>query len=162
VEETHFSSTYLTDLATRVRTWEVDRRDAAPVKREQYLQQPVADLLPEDMMDQLSELMGDAGGRVTVGSELSNNLNYNKAQAFVSFSVTCNNNLGTMQQVHSLVQPIVRQLTRDDLASMAMERDSYAQGGSIPGKVSGPPVKAAQAKGPVAKPAGAPKPSFRR
>jgi len=119
-------------------------------------------------MVQLNELMGDASGKVTVGGELSHNKNFNKAQAFVSFSVTCDNNLETMQQVHALIQPVVHQLILADLKDMTASRDAYAAGNSAPGKTSAPPAKAPATKGPklvagpVAGRVGVQKPNFRR
>lgn len=122
MEQTDYVGVGLTDLAKRQRGWEVENGP----RKEQTRQQPIAEVLPEDVMSKLEELAGDAGGKVVVGATLAHSKEYgNKAEAFVSFSVTTDNNLDVMREVHDFLQPLVRELVNKDLMEMMADRDSY-------------------------------------
>jgi len=144
-------------------------------------QQDVAAVLPEEVMGQLDQHLGNALGKVTVGGELSHSKEYGcSAKSFVSLSVTCDSSLETCQAVHDLVQPTVRALLNEDLNMMKEDRDAHLASEKpaapvfIPeGRVSpGPPqVKKIMPRTPnpmAAAPAvnavkkAPPKPSFRR
>lgn len=135
-----YSSTHLTDLTTRRCQW--TNEDGR--KRYRQRQQPIADVLPEETMSAIEQYIGDGGGRVSIGAELSNNENFKGAKSFVNISVTCNNDIDSCLAVHDLVQPVVRQLVNQDLQMMLEDRDAQAApnpAAAEPGRVSpGPPV----------------------
>ena len=91
-------------------------------------QQDIAAVLPEEVMAQLDEFLGNALGRVTVGGELSHSKEYGcSAKSFVSMSITCDNGLETCQAVHDIVHPTVRALLNEDLNMMKADRDQHLQ-----------------------------------
>lgn len=151
MEPTTLLGVGLIDRVSRHRAWEVDDGP----RKDQTRQHPLSEILPEDLMDKLTELAGDTKGKVTVGASLANSKEFgNKAEAFVSFSVTCDNNLATMQEVHDLVQPHVRDLVNRDLRDMMVDRDAHLKGAGATAKErvsTGPP----KAKGKLAPPPGA-------
>jgi hypothetical protein len=98
-------------------------------------------------MSAIEQYIGDGGGRVSVGAELSQSKDFYGAKAFVNISLSCNNDLETCMAVHDLVQPTVRQLVNQDVQMMVEDRDAYlaapapAQAAVEPGRVSpGPPA----------------------
>jgi acyl-CoA reductase-like NAD-dependent aldehyde dehydrogenase len=58
-----------------------------------------------------------------VSGSISSNHEFHKAEAFVSVSVTCNNNMDDVMNVHALVQPFVKDLVRVDHDEMSLLRD---------------------------------------
>ena len=91
-------------------------------------QQDIAAVLPEEVMAQLDEFLGNALGKVTVGGELSHSKEYGcSAKSFVSMSITCDNSLETCQAVHDIVHPTVRALLNEDLDMMKADRDQHLQ-----------------------------------
>ena len=150
----------LLDRVTRNRRWEIEKDDGKVTRREQSQQHPI----PEDIMAALEQHIGDAQAKITVGAEPGHSKEYGcKAQAFVSVSVTCNNNETDIGAVHGIVQPFVRQLVNADLDQMKEDRDTH-MGTTAPapttGKVSNPPR--ANAKPPTAQPVAAAKPGVQR
>ena len=158
---------YFKDLVRHRRTYYDD--DGKP--HEKNRQRPI----PEELMGDLEQYIGDGLGRVTVSAELGSSVAFgNKASAFVSISVTCNNNLGDCEQVHDIVQPYVKRLVEEDHKVMSDERDSYIAPDARlklpePGnQVAKPPTKKAAAKTNRPPPPGAgktkakAKPNFRR
>ena len=142
---------------SRNRRWAVEKDDGKVATREQSQQHP----LPEDIMAELEQHIGDAQAKVTVGAELGHNKEYGcKAQAFVSVSVTCNSSQDSISAVHSILHTMVRQLVNDDLEKMKEDRDAHI--GSAPGKVSSPPKVQAKTPGKVTARPGVQRPSFRR
>lgn len=130
-------------------------------------------------MSQLDPYIGDGQARLTVSGSVSSNHEYHKAEAFVSISVACNNNMDDVHKVHDIVRPHVQELVREDHHEMSLLRDdilpsekrlhghevSSPVGKSAPtglppvkGKVSRPPKResAVSAKG------GKPKPTLKR
>lgn len=150
----------LIDRVTRNRRWELEKDDGKVTRREQSQQHPI----PEEIMAALEQHIGDAQAKVTVGAELGHSKEYGcKAQAFVSVSVTCNNNEEDIGAVHGIVQPFVRQLVNEDLEQMKVDRDTHmgTTAAPAPGKVANPPRANAKPPAVAAKP-GVQRPSFRR
>jgi len=138
MEPTTLYGVGLHDLVKQYRGWEVE---GGP-RKEQTRQTPIAEVLSEEDMKKLSDLAGDGGGKVTVGATLAHSKEFgNKAEAFVSFSVTTDNDLATMLDVHDFLQPHVRNLVNTDLREMMDDRDSYLAG-HVPDQVKVPPGKA--------------------
>ena len=81
------------------------------------------DPIPEDMMAQLEDYRGDGRAHVTVSGSVSSNHEFHKAEAFVSISVTCNNNMDDIMNVHALVQPVVKAMVDEDHNEMSLLRD---------------------------------------
>lgn len=82
------------------------------------------DFLPEDLMSKLEPFIGDAEGRITVSGALSSSHEFCKAEAFVSISVACNNNMDDILQVHEILKPTVQGLVFDDHLEMSHLRDN--------------------------------------
>lgn len=137
-----YESTYLTNLVTRRCEWSKDDG----TQKQRAKQQPLADVLPEEVMSAIEPYIGDGAGRVSIGAELSQSKDFQGAKAFVNISVSCNNDIDSCVAVHDIVQPIVRQLVNQDVQMMAEDRDAYhaqapAQAAPEPGRVSpGPPA----------------------
>jgi hypothetical protein len=147
------------DQISRHRGWEVDHGNGNTSRRNQNQQHSI----PEDIMAELEQHIGDAQAKITVGAELAHSIEYGcKAKAFVSVSATCNNSEESITAVHGIIQPLARFLVNEDLDKMKGDRDAHM--GTTPaveGKVSAPPQ--ATAKGKVsAKPPAVQRPSFRR
>lgn len=100
--------------------------------------------IPENLMSAIEPFIGDGLAKVTVGAELSSNIDFGfKAQAFVSISVTCNNNLDDCGQVHDIVRDVVQRMVTQDHAEMGHARDEMhaavkgmGQPKEAPGKVA--------------------------
>jgi hypothetical protein len=138
METTTLNGVGLTDTVKQYRGWSVE---GGP-RKEQTRQRPLTEVLSENDMQKLSELAGDGGGKVTVGATLAHSKEFgNKAEAFVSFSVTTDNDLPTMMEVHDFLQPHVRNLVNADLREMMVDRDAYLDG-QVPDQVKVPPGKA--------------------
>lgn len=71
--------------------------------------------LEEGIMSKLQEHLGDGEAKVVVGADLALSDYGNKAGAFCSVSVACNNNLEDIQAVHDIIHPYVRQQVEQDL-----------------------------------------------
>jgi hypothetical protein len=129
------------------------------------------DEIPEELMSELEAYTGDGQARVTVSGELASNHHYHKASAFVSISVTCNNNLEDVEAVHNLVRPHVQGLVHKDHAEMSLLRDTLLPSnerkhkeptglpGEAPSEVKRPPKRTSKVS---TKNKGVKKPSFRR
>ena len=77
-------------------------------------------------MSALEEYLGDGKAKLTVGGELAHSKEFGcKAQAFVSVSVTCNNDEETLEAVHNIIQPKVQELINQDLELMIEDRDRF-------------------------------------
>jgi len=112
----------LVDRVIRFRSWEVEGDNGHVSTRNQSKQE----LLPEDLMGALEDYIGDGLAKVTVGGELGHSKDYGcKAQAFVSISVHCNNDAGTIEEVKNIVQEKVRSFVNEDLAEMMLDRDRH-------------------------------------
>lgn len=79
--------------------------------------------IPEEVMSQLEPFVGDGNAHLTVSGALSSSQSYHKAEAFVSVSVTCNNDLDSVRQVHDLVRPFVQAMVLEDHNEMSVLRD---------------------------------------
>jgi hypothetical protein len=113
--------------------------------------------LPENLMEELSQYLGDGNAKVVVGAELTHSRDYGcKAGAFVSISVHCNADSQTIQEVHDTLMPVVHDLTRQDLAEAIKSRDDFMDHGVEPRVVGSPPTLPAR---PAARPN---MPAFRR
>jgi hypothetical protein len=132
------------------------------------------DEIPEDWMSELETYVGDGLARVTVSGALSSSHHYHKAEAFVSVSVACNNNMEDVGAVHNLLRPKVQELVDKDHEEMSLLRDNLLpenekkhtaptglpSGKPSSSKVAKPPAKRAS-KVSTKKP-GVVKPNFRR
>lgn len=116
----------LKDGVRRRRKFSAEDRTGAEKTRVQQRQSE----LPEDLMEELSRYLGDGNAKVVVGAELTHSRDYgSKAGAFVSISVTCNADSETIQTVHDILMPAVRDLAKGDLTEIAKERDEFIDGG---------------------------------
>ena len=92
-------------------------------------------------MSQLEPYIGDGQGRLTVSGSLSSNHEYHKAEAFVSISVSCNNDLDDVRQVHDIVRPYVQELVHEDHQEMSLLRDTILPPDKrVHGQETSPPV----------------------
>lgn len=143
----------LRDGIRRRRKFSAEDRTGAEKSRVQQKQTE----LPESLMEELSRYLGDGNAKVVVGAELTHSRDYGcKAGAFVSVSVSCNADSETIQTVHDILMPVVKDLAREDLTEIAKERDDFVDHGG------GPPPRVAEPR-PVPNPAARPvMPTFRR
>ena len=74
-------------------------------------------------MKQIDQYVGDAQARLTVSGSLSSVKEFHKAESFVSITVTCNNNMDDIMEVHDIVKPVVHQLASEDLEEISKFRD---------------------------------------
>jgi low affinity Fe/Cu permease len=113
------------------------------------LEQERYDEIPEEIMSRLENHIGDGLARVTVAGDLGSSVSYHSAKAFVSVSVTCNNDLDDVAAVHDTLRPFVQNLCHDDHEEMAAIRDSIIRDG-----VANPrrATQELEAKGPVRQP----------
>ena len=121
-------------------------------------------------MSELETYVGDGMARVTVSGALSSSHHYHKAEAFVSVSVTCNNNLEDVAAVHNMLRPKVQNLVSQDHDEMSLLRDTllpenekkHTAPSGLPSakKVAKPPAKRASKVTTGNK--GVVKPNFRR
>lgn len=82
--------------------------------------------LPEICMEELSQYLGDGNAKVVVGAELAHSKDFGcKAKSFVTVSVTCNSDSETVQTVHDILMPMVKELAKQDLAEIAEARDEF-------------------------------------
>jgi len=137
-------------------------------------EQERSDGIPEELMSKLETYIGDGSARVTVSGELASSHEFHKASAFVSISVTCNNDLDDIETVHNLVRPVVQELAHKDHEDMSRLRDTilpknkkkHSNPTGLPGeeKLTKPPAKmpAGRSSKVITKNKGIKKPSFRR
>ena len=153
-EAFEFATSELKDLVNRWCEWTKNGQ----IKHRQR-QQLLSEVFTEKQMSELDQYMGNGLGHVSVGGELSHSKEFGcGAKAFVSISVTCDGNIEVCQQVHDIVQPVVRCLINEDVRMMMQDRDL------VMGE-AGPRAGQAQVdQGRTAAPAavGRPMPSFRR
>lgn len=144
----------LKDGIRRRRQFSAEDRAGAERTKQQYKQRE----LPEDLMEELSQYLGDGNAKVVVGAELTHSRDYGcKAGAFVTVSVTCNSDSQTIQAVHDIIMPAVKELAKQDLVEIAQERDDFMDhGGVSPRVVESQPAPQVS---PVGRP---PVPPFRR
>ena len=157
----------LVDRVSRHRGWELRNKGKA---RDQSRHTQ----LPEDLMSDLEQYIGDGKARVTVSSALAHSKEFgNKAEAFVSISVTCNNDLEDVDQVHALLHPKVEELVNEDLEDMKVDRDRHLSGvrtakrtakkaGASSKRVASPPKKTGATKAKPKTGKGPRRPNFRR
>jgi hypothetical protein len=176
------------ELKDKVRRFLSVEDKSGNAQEEQY-----SEPIPEELMSALEQYGGDGKARVSIGGELSTSTNFGfKASASVHMSVTCDNNLQVMEEVHDLVQPYVEALVVRDHARMADLRANMVEALTSetaarltspapeevgPGKEAAPPraapkatpAKAKVASGRTSKPnktavksKGAKRPSFKR
>lgn len=145
--------------------------DTTKEEIEQYRE----DDLPEELMSELADHVGDGEAKLTIGGSLGSTVHFHKAEAFVSIGVSCNNNLDDVEAVHAIVLPHLKKLLSEDLLEMSKLRDPWldpqdrrhtksasapvgkaALEGESEGVVKGPPKRSSHIKlGPGAK-----KPTF--
>ncbi len=102
----------------------------------------------EELMSQLEPYIGDGLGRLTVSGALSSNVEYHKAEAFVSVSVACNNNMDDIQQVHDIIRPFVQELIHADHQEMSFVRDTVLPSEHrVHGQETSPPIQRPAPKG---------------
>ena len=127
--------------------------------------------IPEEIMSLLEDYQGDGLARVTVSADLGSSVSFHSAKAFVSISVTCNNDMDSIGSVHAMLRPHVQQLVHEDHGEMAILRDGLiepqkAASASEPkALVRQPPKRGAPAGGPkksLAPKANGPKPAASR
>jgi len=86
--------------------------------------------LPEELMAKLEKHLGDAGAQVTVSADLATSVDYgNKAGAFVSIKITCNNSENDILAVHDIARDWVETLVSDNQSRMQGLLDNARSGG---------------------------------
>lgn len=108
--------------------------------------------LPEDIVSELEDHVGDGLARVTVSGALSSSVRFHKAESFVSVSLSCNNSMGDVLEVHDIMRPFVQKLAAEDHDHMAGFREEILSEGtsSVPApleeKVAEPPKRSSRVK----------------
>lgn len=142
----------LQDGTYRRREWKMDNKHREQVQH---------GTLPEEVLSQIAEYMGDGAAKITVGAELSHNKDYCTAKSFVSISVHCGNDEESLGAVHSIIHEMAKKLVKEDLAVMMEERNALLAPAKKPETVTaGPPRPAAV--NPIPRVAPKTPPSFRR
>jgi len=159
------------DKVIRFRGWEFEEDGVGHVTTRNQTKQ---EELPEDLMSALADTIGDGMAKVTVGAELGHSKEYGcKAQAFVSISVHCNNDDGTIDEVQRLLHDKARAFANQDLEDMIADRDAFmlrdkSQEEKPAGKLARtgdatkPPAKASPKPGANSKGKVRARPNFRR
>lgn len=81
------------------------------------------DEIPEDLMSEIEPYIGDGLGRVIVSAGLKSSHDFWGADAFVSISLTCNNNLDDATAMSRIVKTRVHELVEKDYHAMSLLRD---------------------------------------
>jgi hypothetical protein len=81
------------------------------------------EILPEEIMEQLVEYVGDGLNKVTVGAELGVSDYGNKGGAWFSVSVVCDSNPEVIVPVHDILRRYIQQQVELDADEMADMRD---------------------------------------
>ena len=162
-----FADVSLVDRVYRERRFHNDE-DASVVEQERQ------DEIPEEIMSQIEEHVGDGNAHLTVSGSLSSSHKFHKAESFVSVSVTCNNSMDDIRAVHDIVRPFVQTLTLQDHDEMSLLRDQILppedrKHPDVFEEPKGPTVAAAKVATPpqrsatvVVKTGGPVKPTFKR
>ena len=151
------------DRVIRYRSWEHEDENGRITRRTQTKQEEI----PEDLMA-LNDYIGDGLAKVTVGAELGHSKEYGcKAQAFVSISVHCNNDDGTIEEVQNILHDKARVFVNQDLEEMIQDRDRWMtedKAGETGGRLARPPAKPQPRTNPKAQSQGRvrTRPSYRR
>lgn len=126
-----------------------------------------ADILPEDIMGKIQEHLGDGNATVSVGADLADSIEYgNKAGAFFSVTVKCNNDESDIGEVHDHLSEYVRYTIEADLEEVKKIRNASmgiapAPVNSAPAGKKVPPTTARPNKKSAA-PKGVKRPNLRR
>jgi hypothetical protein len=143
------------------------------------LEQEQSQDIPEEIMAQLEDFLGDGTARITVSADLGSSVSYHSAKAFVSVSVPCNNDIDSISSVHDILKTFVQELAEEDHGDMGLRRDALIDPGAAdrptpdqrqaqaqirqPPKRGGDPgVQSLKRGGKTITPKGVKKPSFRR
>jgi len=168
--ETEYVDVSLLDHVSRIRS--IESKDTG-----ETTSQDRQDEVPEETMSGIEEYIGDAQARVTVSGDLSSSHAFYGAKAFVSVSVSCNNDMGDVEAVHNILRPFVQKLCHEDHEEMSILRDTVLPpekrlhtvdsepSAALPEKVRQPPKRAgtvAVRGGKVDIPKGVKRPSYRR
>ena len=79
----------------------------------------IANILPEDIMEKLDQYIGDGNASVTVGGDLTRSEDYgNKAGAFVSVTIRCNNGVEEVRAVHDIIRGWIEPQIAENQARM--------------------------------------------
>jgi hypothetical protein len=107
-----------------------------------------ADNLPEDIVGKLAKHLGDAQAQVTVGADLTTSVDFgNKAGAFVSVKVTCNNSEADISAALDIARELAEQKVAENHTRMSELLDEAR--GMVSEKPSrGPTVARTVATGP--------------
>jgi hypothetical protein len=99
--------------------------------------------IPEEILMAAKSKRGELDGKVTVSAALADSMEFgNKAEAFVSISLSCENTVEACQELHNVIQPVVQRLVQEDLAMAAQLRDANLAARNQPGPVAAPPAPA--------------------
>lgn len=91
------------------------------------IEQAKEDDLPEELMGELEQHVGDGEAQLTVSGSLGSSRQFHKAEAFVSIGVSCNNDLADIEAAHDIVLPYVKKLLAADLLEMSKLRDPWLE-----------------------------------
>jgi hypothetical protein len=100
------------------------------------------EILPEEIMEQLAEYVGDGLNKVTVGAELGVSDYGNKGGAWFSVSVVCDSNPEVVPHVHGILREYVQGQVEVDADEMAALRDKLC--GTAPDPSKRQPTQATQ------------------
>lgn len=84
-----------------------------------------SDTLPEDVMSELEQHLGDGAASVTVSADVAHSKDFGcKAGVFYSVSVRCDNNMEAVQAVHDILVGHVQDTVSQDLPGAMAIRDA--------------------------------------
>lgn len=112
---------------------------------------------PEDYVDRIEKVLGDANARVSVSGNIGVSDYGNKASASVTVTLTCNQQEGDIVEAHGIAKEIMERFLDEDQRTMEGMLAQALDGGSKQATPSKAPAKAAPAK---ARSGG--KPNFKR
>ncbi len=97
--------------------------------------------IPEEILMAAKSKRGELDGKVTVSAALADSIEFgNKAEAFVSISLSCENTVEACQELHGVIQPMVHRLIQEDLAMAVQLRDNNMAAKNQAGQVAAPPT----------------------
>jgi hypothetical protein len=114
--------------------------------------------LPEDWMDRIEKVLGDANARVSVTGNVGVSDYGNKASASVTVTLTCNQAEKDIVEAHGIAREIMQHFLDEDQQAMEDMLSGKVDGGTK----SATPAKAGGASAPAARTPAIGKPNFKR
>ena len=112
---------------------------------------------PEEWMDRIEKVLGDANARVSVTGNVGVSDYGNKASASVSVTLTCDQKEESLVEAHAVAKEMMRHFLAEDQHEMEQMLAQAQDGGTAPPKAASPP----KASKPAVRATGG-RPSFKR